>query len=126
MITPEIRINTKCPVPTGTDCSINLLLFSFLAMSRPYGDGLFCILIFHFADNTVPSLRGRIVPRAALMNTKSTGPVPTGTDCSQVHNQAINQGTSRPYGDGLFHHIRVSGCERCVPSLRGRIVPKLK
>ena len=82
MITPEIRINTKCPVPTGTDCSQITLEQWQEKESRPYGDGLFPGEVFQIRSAAVPSLRGRIV-------LKETG-------CVRV------AAASRPYGDGLF------------------------
>ena len=50
------------PVPTGTDCSINICATTDDHRSRPYGDGLF---------------RGQ-QDDLSFYN----GPVPTGTDCS--------------------------------------------
>ena len=99
---PEIRINTKCPVPTGTDCSESTPGVSTTVKSRPYGDGLFFEYGEREQHRQVPSLRGRIVP-----------------ECASARSHWKR---SRPYGDGLFLLQPYICSLWCVPSLRGRIV----
>ena len=115
MITPEIRINTKCPVPTGTDCSSTFKTLCQALLSRPYGDGLFRSASPFSHSARVPSLRGRIVLVFGDNGVWGLSPVPTGTDCSTKWCVTRWRVWSRPYGDGLFLEVINAGINGLGP-----------
>lgn len=106
----------------GTDCSEKSVHHLIGKLSRPYGDGLFCLFSAGCHEGGVPSLRGRIVLKKVIKRVIKQCPVPTGTDCSFAGLFVCFAFWSRPYGDGLFRIRHFWKFLFSIPSLRGRIV----